>query len=45
MEIIIKGNPKEIAVLVLELQERQKEKFIPCDSDSEGSGINQKYSS
>jgi len=36
VEVIIKGRPKEIAALVLELQERQPEKFIPCDSDSEG---------
>ncbi len=27
MEITIKGEPKEIAALVLEIQERQKETF------------------
>lgn len=44
LEVSIKGTPKEIATLVLELQERQPEKFIPCDSDSESSGVNQKSS-
>jgi len=31
MKIVIEGNPKEIAALVLELQERQnaKPKFVP----------------
>ncbi len=44
MKIIIEGNPNEIAALVLELQERQSEKFIPSDSDSKKVGLNQKCS-
>ena len=31
MEISIKGNPKEIAALVLELQERQGDDCAKCD--------------
>lgn len=43
MEIIIKGDAKEIAALVLELQERQKPKFVPCDAETGGKDyINQK---
>lgn len=40
MEVLIKGSEKEIAALVLELQERQPEKFLPCDSSGEGSTTN-----
>lgn len=32
MEIIIKGDPKEIAALVLAVQERQKEITISSDT-------------
>lgn len=31
MEILIKGNSKEIAALVLELQERQGDECAKCD--------------
>lgn len=33
MEVVIKAEPKEIAALVLELQERQKPKFVPETSE------------
>lgn len=43
MDIIIKGDAKEIAALVLELQERLKPRFVPCDAGDAGEGcINQK---
>ncbi len=32
MEIVIKGNPKEIAALVLAVQEQQKEIIISSDT-------------
>ena len=32
MEIVIKGNPKEIAALVLAVQEQQKEITISSDT-------------
>lgn len=35
MKIIIEGTPKEIAALVVELRERQPERFAPSDSSSE----------
>lgn len=35
MKIILEGDPKEIAALVLAVQERQKQKFIPYGSDDE----------
>lgn len=44
MEVLIKGEVKEIADLVLILQDRQSEKFIPCDSNSERIGLNQRCS-
>ncbi len=34
MEITIKGEPKEIAALVLEIQERQKQEGWICLSDN-----------
>ena len=37
MEISIKGNPKEIAALVLELQERQGDDRTECDMDAKTS--------
>jgi hypothetical protein len=37
MEVIIKGTPEEIAALVLELQERQKTRFIPDNSNGKHS--------
>lgn len=45
MKITLDGNPKEIAALVLELQERQPERFIPSDSSSEDLKTSQKCSS
>lgn len=44
MKVILDGDPKEIAALVVEVQERQTERFIPSDSNSECPGTNQKYS-
>lgn len=44
MKVILEGEPKEVAALVLALQERQPEKFSPSDSNSEVPGINQKCS-
>lgn len=35
MKITIEGTPKEIAALVVEVQERQPEHFTPSDSSSE----------
>ena len=39
VRIIIDGNPKEIAALVLAVQERQKQKFIPYGPDDGGAVI------
>lgn len=44
MKIMIEGNPKEIAALVVELQERQSEHFVPSDSSREGPGTSKKCS-
>lgn len=44
MRIIVEGEAKEIAALVLELQERHPELFVPSDSSSEGLGTIQKCS-
>lgn len=37
MKIIIEGNPKEIAALVLELQERQGDDRTECDMNAKTS--------
>ncbi len=42
MQVLIKGSSKEIAALVLELQERQTKIFIPTDSGQEKRTANQK---
>lgn len=42
MELVIKGDPKEIAALVWELQERQRKEFIPSDSKAKCMDIMQK---
>lgn len=44
MKVVIEGHPKEIAALVVALQERQREKFSPSDSSSEDSVTNKKCS-
>ena len=44
MKVIVEGEAKEIAALVLELQERHPELFVPSDSSSEGLGTIQKCS-
>ena len=38
MKIIIEGNPKEIAALVLELQERHIDKDYSCNEDKTQNG-------
>lgn len=38
MEIIIEGNPKEIAALVLALQERHIDKDYSCNEDKTQNG-------
>lgn len=43
MEVIVKGEAKEIAALISLLQEPQMKKFIPCDAESNDQNINQKY--
>ena len=44
VKVVIEGHPKEIAALVLELQERQPERFLPSDSNGDESGTSQKCS-
>lgn len=41
MKITIEGTTKEIAALVLELQERRTEKFTHCDASGGTYGPNQ----
>lgn len=44
MKIILEGDPKDIAALVVELQERQPEEFIPSDSSCEDSEASRRCS-
>ena len=39
VKVILEGDPKEIAALVLAVQERQKQKFIPYGPDDGGAVI------
>lgn len=42
MEVIIKGEAQEIAALVLAVQGRQEQVFIPCDAETEQKELKQK---
>ena len=39
MKIIIEGNPREVAAFVLELKERQGEKYAECGMDAKTSTV------
>lgn len=40
--VIASGSPEEIAALVLAVQERQRQKFVPSDSFGEADDTTQK---
>lgn len=42
MKVIIKGEAKEIAALVLAVQGRRRKKFVPYDAETEQKEIKQK---
>lgn len=44
MKVIIKCEAKEIAALVLAVQGRREQAFIPCDAETEQKEIKQKCS-
>lgn len=44
MKVIIKGEAKEIAALVLAVQGRRGKKFVPYDAETEWKEIKQKCS-